>query len=60
MLVAMPTAMPLAPFTSSSGILVGSTVGSGIVSSKLSVQSMVSFSMSAITSSVIFFMRASV
>ena len=60
MLVAMPTAIPLAPLTISSGILVGSTVGSGIVSSKLSVQSTVSLSMSAITSSVIFFMRASV
>ena len=48
------------PFTSNKGIFVGSTVGSGIVSSKLSVQSIVSLSISAITSSVIFCMRASV
>jgi hypothetical protein len=60
MFVAIPTAIPLAPLTISSGIFVGRTVGSGIVSSKFSVQSTVSLSMSAITSSVIFFMRASV
>ena len=52
--------LPLAPLTSSSGILVGSTVGSFIVSSKLFVQSIVSLSMSAITSSVILRIRASV
>jgi len=60
MLVAIPTAIPDAPLTSSNGIFVGRTVGSEIVSSKLGRKSTVSLSMSAITSSAIFRMRASV
>ena len=60
MLVAIPTAIPLEPLTRSNGIFVGSTVGSFNVSSKLVVQSIVSLSISAITSSVIFCIRASV
>jgi hypothetical protein len=35
MLVAMPTAMPLDPFTSKFGTRVGNTTGSSIVPSKL-------------------------
>ena len=53
MLVAMPTAMPDEPFTSRSGILVGSTVGSCRLSSKFGVKSTVSLSRSLSTSSAI-------
>ena len=60
MLVAMPTAMPLAPFTSRFGMRVGITVGSCRVSSKLFVMSTVSLSMSCIMSSPILRRRHSV
>ena len=51
MLVAMPTAIPLEPFTSRLGMRVGSTTGSTVVSSKLATKSTVSLSMSASNSS---------
>ena len=60
MFVAMPTAMPEAPFSSSRGAFVGRTVGSWRVSSKFRVMSTVSLSMSARTSSDIFSSLASV
>gem|GEM_PF-1809762 len=60
MLVAIPTAMPADPLRSRRGALVGSTVGSGMVSSKLSWKSTVFLSRSARTSSVIFSSLASV
>src|SRR5207244_3919960 len=50
MLVAMPTAMPLAPLTRRFGIRVGRTTGSFSVSSKLGTKSTVSLSMSASSS----------
>ena len=51
MLVAMPTAMPLEPFTSRLGNREGRTLGSWRDSSKLGSQSTVSFSMSRSISS---------
>ncbi len=52
MLVAMPTAMPLAPLTSRLGIRDGSTTGSSRVWSKFGMKSTVSFSRSARISSL--------
>ena len=60
MFVAIPTAIPEAPFMISAGTLVGNTVGSIIVSSKLSWKSTVSLSMSDKRSSDIFCILASV
>ena len=60
MLVAMPTAMPVLPFTSRFGNRLGSTVGSFLVSSKFGPKSTVSFSMSVSISTAILLMRASV
>ena len=58
--MAIPTAIPDAPLIRRFGTLVGSTVGSLSVSSKFNCRSTVSFSMSAIKSSEIFRIRASV
>ena len=58
--VAIPTAIPLAPFICSCGNRVGSTVGSSSVSSKFGVKSTVSLSMSRNISSAIFCILASV
>ena len=60
MFVAMPTAMPLEPFTSRFGKRAGRTRGSLRVSSKFGSQSTTSFSMSRSISFAIFDMRASV
>ena len=60
MLVAIPTAMPEAPFTSRFGILEGRTVGSFRLSSKLGRKSTVSLSRSSSISSAILRRRASV
>ncbi len=60
MFVAIPTAIPEAPFTSSMGILVGRTTGSLSESSKFSWKSTVSLSMSDNVSSAIFLSLASV
>ena len=60
MLVAIPTAIPLEPFTSRLGNRQGSTLGSFRVSSKLGSQSTVSFSMSRSISLEILLSRASV
>ena len=49
--VAIPTAMPLAPFTRKFGMRVGMTVGSLSVSSKLFIMSTVSLSISCIMAS---------
>ena len=51
MLVAMPTAMPVDPFTSRFGNGVGRTVGSSVVSSKFGTKSTVSLPRSAIIAS---------
>ena len=59
-LVAIPTAIPEAPFTRRLGYLDGSTVGSFSVSSKLGVKSTVSFSMSESISTEILLSLASV
>ena len=53
MLVAIPTAMPAEPFSSSCGIRAGSTVGSCWEPSKLSAKSTVSASMSSRRLSVV-------
>ena len=58
--VAMPTAMPLLPFTSRLGKRLGSTVGCTSVSSKLGMKSTVFLSISASISRLIFERRASV
>ena len=58
--VAIPTAIPEAPFIIKAGTLVGSTVGSIMVSSKLSWKSTVSLSISDKRSSDIFCILASV
>ncbi len=50
MFVAIPTAIPVVPFTRRFGNLAGSTVGSFSVSSKLGMKSTVSLSISAIIS----------
>ena len=60
MLVAIPTAMPVAPLSSRLGSLVGITVGSCRVSSKLLVISTVSLSRSSIMASPMRLSRASV
>ncbi len=60
MLVAMPTAMPVDPFTSRFGKGVGRTTGSSVVSSKFGRKSTVSFSRSAIIVSASGGSRASV
>ena len=60
MLVAMPTAMPVDPFTSRFGNGVGRTVGSSVVSSKFGRKSTVSLSRSAIIASASDSRRASV
>ena len=60
MLVAMPTAMPLEPFTSRLGNRLGNTLGSFRLSSKLGSQSTVSFSISRSISLEIFESLASV
>ena len=60
MLVAIPTAIPEAPFNNKAGILVGNTVGSWSVSSKFKLKSTVSLSISANISSAIFCSLASV
>ena len=60
MLVAMPTAMPLDPFTSRFGNREGRTRGSCRLSSKLGSQSTVSLSMSRSISLEILLKRASV
>ena len=60
MLVAMPTAMPLEPFTSRLGKRLGSTRGSFRLSSKLGSQFTVSLSMSRSISLEILDRRASV
>ena len=60
MLVASPTAMPLAPFTSRLGNLPGSMSGSSRLSSKLNEKGTVSFSMSRSSSSARGSRRASV
>ncbi len=54
------TAIPTEPLTSSSGTRVGRTVGSGVVSSKFGTKSTVSLSISAIASSEILRILASV
>ena len=58
--VAIPTAIPDAPFISKAGTLVGRTVGSIIVSSKFNWKSTVSLSISERRSSDIFCILASV
>ena len=58
--VAMPTAIPLVPFTSRFGNRAGSTFGSRSRSSKFAMKSTVSFSMSASRSIAIGASRASV
>ena len=60
MFVAIPTAIPLDPFTSRFGNFDGRTTGSRIVPSKLSIQSTVSFSRSCKISSATFESRHSV
>ena len=60
MFVAIPTAMPLEPFTSRFGNFAGRTRGSFIVPSKLSIHSTESFSMSWRISSATFERRHSV
>ena len=60
MLVAIPTAIPDAPFINKLGMREGITVGSVKESSKLGRKSTVSFSISANISSVILRKRASV
>ena len=60
MFVAMPTAMPLEPFTRRFGNFDGRTVGSFSVPSKLSIQSTVSFSRSSSIASAVFASRHSV
>ena len=60
MLVARPTAMPLAPLTNRFGKLAGSMSGSLRVSSKLSRKGTVSLSMSRSISTASGVMRASV
>lgn len=59
-LVAMPTAIPAAPFTSKLGTAEGSTVGSWMVPSKFSLKSAVSLSMSLSIASATVVSRASV
>ena len=59
-LVAIPTAIPDAPFTRRFGIRVGRTEGSVRESSKFGLKSTVSFSISASISSAIFLSLASV
>ena len=58
--VAIPTAIPDEPLTKSAGSLVGSTVGSCLIPSKLGIKSTVSFSMSVSIVSAIFDILASV
>ena len=58
--VAIPTAIPITQFISKLGILVGRTVGSCFVVSKLSLKSTVSFSMSASINSANLVILASV
>ena len=60
MLVAIPTAIPVVPFTRRLGKRLGRTVGSFSVSSKLGTKSTVSLLMSASISMDIFDRRASV
>ncbi len=60
MFVAIPTAIPDAPFIIRPGIFEGSTFGSFVVSSKLAIKSTVFLSMSANNSSAIFASLASV
>ena len=60
MFVAIPTAIPEAPFTNKLGIRVGRTVGSLSVSSKFKSKSTVSFAMSPKKSSAIRIILASV
>ncbi len=60
MFVAMPTAMPAAPFTSRFGKPDGATEGSESLASKLGTKSTVSRSRSRSISSPIFDIRASV
>jgi len=59
-LVAIHTAIPIDQFISKLGILVGKTVGSCLVVSKLSLKSTVSFSISASIASANFVILASV
>ena len=59
-LVAIPTAIPEVPFINKLGTRVGKTVGSFKVSSKFNCRSTVSLSISAIKSSEILRIRASV
>ena len=58
--VAIPTAIPLVPFTNKLGYLDGKTVGSFSVSSKFGTNSTVSLLISAIISVDILLKRASV
>ena len=60
MFVAIPTAIPVPPFSTKFGNLAGKTVGSFKESSKLFCQSIVSLSISASKSSAVFFILASV
>ena len=60
MFVAIPTAIPVVPFTRRLGYLLGRTAGSFSVSSKFGVKSTVSFPISAVISIAIFVRRASV
>ncbi len=60
MFVAIPTAIPEAPLTNKLGILVGKTLGSCNVLSKLGLKSTVSLWRSCIISSPILFSLASV
>ena len=60
MLVAIPTAIPELPLTSSCGSRAGSTTGSSVWLSKLGTKSTVSLSMSASMSSAARAKRASV
>ncbi len=60
MFVAIPTAIPLEPFTSRLGMRVGSTTGSTVSPSKFATKSTVSLSMSASNCSEMSVMRASV
>ena len=60
MFVAIPTAIPIAPFTKTFGNLPGNTLGSFLVTSKLSSISTVSLFISLNNSSDIFDKRDSV
>ena len=59
-LVAIPTAIPIAPLRSKLGNFAGNTVGSSKESSKFFLQSIVSLSISSNSSAVIFSILASV